>query len=472
MTAMIFSLSRKKPKPLYEQIYDQLKQAIQGQRLTAGTRLSSIRQMAEDLQVSRTTVETAYQQLTVEGYLDNRPRSGYYVADIGDHLLSFLQQASSEAWMGTPEATRLTDDTDILYDFRNGGVDPDAFPWRQWRKTVDEVYQSERRDLLFCRERFGDRQLRAEIARYLFRTRGVRSHPDQIVLAAGTQHGLSLISMLLQSVTDTIGVENPGCANARQVFRWHGLNVTSIPVEKDGIQVDAVFKAGIKAVLVTPSHQFPSGVILSIQKRIQLLQWAQQQGGWIIEDDYDGEFCYHRQPIPALQGLDRCGRVIYIGSFTKCFIPTLRVAYMVLPATWHRQFVEGFSMYDQPTSRLHQQALLLFMKRGHFERHMRRMRTLYRRKHDWLIQHLTPSLPVVRVIGREAGLHLLLEMEPIRSEQEWLKRAERYGVKLYPTSHYWNDHLPGNAPVLLMDYGGVALEHFPDALERLQRAWT
>ncbi|MDR6226472.1 MocR-like pyridoxine biosynthesis transcription factor PdxR [Desmospora profundinema] len=478
MFPITFTLSRDRGEPLYEQIYSRLKQDIESKRLPSGSRIPSVRQMAEHLQVSRHTVETAYLQLTAEGYIDNRPRSGYYVAEIEDHLLDFLDSKTIHHQKvpftkGHVEMVKAPPDDQppVLYDFRNGAVDTTAFPWSTWRKTVDEVYQSEERDLLLCRERLGDVHLREDIARYLYQVRGVRCRPDQIVLAAGSQHCLSMISVLVKSFSDSVCMEDPGCANTRQLFRWNGLKTLPVPLEEDGIRIDALKKSGTNVVFVTPSHQFPCGMIMSIQKRIQLLKWAYEQDGFIIEDDYDGEFCYHRRPIPALQGLDSNGRVIYVGSFTKCFIPTLRIAYMVLPEEWMKRFTGVFSMYDQPTSRLHQQTLHFFFKKGHFERHMRRMRTLYRRKHDLLYQNLNGQLPAVQIIGKHAGLHFLLELGASHTEHEWLEKARLHGVKVYPTSHYWTNHSVGKKPVLLMDYGGVPIEHIPDAVKRLVQAW-
>jgi GntR family transcriptional regulator/MocR family aminotransferase len=268
-------------------------------------------------------------------------------------------------------------------------------------------------------------------------------------------------------------MEEPGFHRTREALKDQGVTVKPIPLDQDGMDINHLRTSQANVTYVTPSHQFPNGMIMPISRRMELLKWAEEQAGrYIIEDDYDGEFRYKGKPIPSLQGLDPNDKVIYLGTFSKSLMPALRISYMVLPTPLIEKYNQHFTIYKQTVSRLHQQTLWQFMVNGHWERHLNRMRTVYRKKQIGLIRSIEQNLGQrVTIIGEEAGLHILVTVHNQMSEQELIERAEKIGVRVYPTSVYYENDHPGRQPMILLGFGGITEKQMEQGIRLLKTAW-
>jgi GntR family transcriptional regulator/MocR family aminotransferase len=267
-------------------------------------------------------------------------------------------------------------------------------------------------------------------------------------------------------------MEDPGYNGVRTVFQHLGLTVRPIPLEEDGIDVNALAASGARAVYITPSHQDPSGIVMPYAKRMKLLQWAANTDGLIIEDDYDGEFRYHGKPIPSLQGLDANGRVVYLGTFSKSLLPAIRISYMVLPPALLQEYRERFAEYDQTVSTVHQQTLALFMKNGEWERHIRKMRTIYQKKHDAMLFVLQTVMGgCVQIMGQDAGLSITLEVNSPRSAEELAEMAEQAGIRVYPTTAKWMNPEHARCPAFQLGFGGLSVEEMEQGIRLLYEVW-
>lgn len=471
-------------EPKYLQLYSYITKQIWNGTLTAGTRLPSIRTLAAHLHLSRNTVEAAYQQLIAEGYVENRSRIGLFVmpiegdvrqAECGDKAAERkFERELAEPLTASLDAEMDVSDSDIgiEIDFRHGNVDRERFPLIVWRKLANDLFRHRRDEALQYGHRQGEAGLRRAIAQYLYQSRGVHCTPEQIVMGAGIQHLLILICQLIRKETHSIAMEEPGYDGARAIFYHNGYEIVPIPLEAEGISVQHLREQSAGAVYVTPSHQFPQGMVMSIAKRMQLLQWANERESIIIEDDYDGEFKYGAKPVPSLQGLDGHGRVVYVGTFSKSLLPSIRLSYMVLPPWLLARYRIEFAAYEQTASKLHQMTMERFMTEGHWDKHLRKMRKLYQEKHSTLLTALSEEMGNrVRVIGQHSGLHIMLQVKHEYSEQQLIDAARTVGVKVYPTSIYRIKQEEDEQPSLLIGFGGLSLIQIREGVERLRQVW-
>ena len=452
--------------PIYLQVYEAIKLEIQAGRMTPGTKLPSKRKLAQHLQISQTTVETAYEQLMAEGYVDSFPRKGIFVKELNSDLFSVTNKIPfRENDTVQPQKEK------VQYDFSHGGIALEAFPYSIWRKlSVQSLYEEES-SLFLNGERNGEAGLREELASYLYQSRGVICTPNQIVLGAGTQFLIGLLTMMIGK--DAIySMEEPGFHRTRQVFKDQGVKLIPILLDQDGMDIKKLSESKAKVTYVTPSHQFPIGMVMPIKRRMELIHWAVENNGFIIEDDYDGEFRYKGKPIPSLQGLDSNGKVIYLGTFSKSLIPSIRISYMVLPVSLLEVYHRHFTIYKQTVSRIHQHTLWHFMKNGHWERHLNRMRTVYRKKQEVLVLMIKKLLGKrVSMIGEEAGLHVLLRVNNQMTETELIERAAKFGVKVYPTSIYYEEQKAEKETVILLGFGGLSEAEIQEGIRLLAKAW-
>jgi len=269
-----------------------------------------------------------------------------------------------------------------------------------------------------------------------------------------------------------VAMEDPGYHGVRKVFLNLGFDVRPIPLEADGIHVEKLRESGARLVYITPSHQDPTGIVMPYAKRLKLLQWAAQAEGYIIEDDYDGEFRYHGRPIPSLQGLDAAGRVVYMGTFSKSLLPAIRISYMVLPPSLLTLYLEQLADYDQTASRIHQQTLALFMKTGDWERHIRKMRTLYKKKHDALLRLLQEEMgEAIRITGQDAGISVTVEVRSRCDAQTLTELAAAAGIRVYPTDHKWLGPRDQDYPSFQFGFGGQSVEEMEAGIRLLGEAW-
>ncbi|XEC96016.1 PLP-dependent aminotransferase family protein [Paenibacillus tarimensis] len=456
---------------LYMQLYRYIRGEIAAGRIPANNRLPSIRRLSSHLGISRTPVALAYDQLLAEGYIRSQPRSGFFAAEIEAIAASPLNSRVAVP-PSLPRAYHASLEEPVRYDFGYGSVDLLSFPLTKWRKLMNRCLLSENSRLLLYGDLQGEPELRAEIAAYLHQIRGVRCLPEQIVVGAGTYHSLDLLFQLLKADVTCMAVEesvNNGVKSLLEQFRF---DCRSLRLESDGVRIEEVYASRAQAVYITPSHQFPFGMTLSVNKRMKLLRWARERQGYIIENDYDGEFNYNGRPIPSLQSLDEDGRVVYVGTFSKSLTPSFRISYLVLPPALLEQFRLRRHSYDQLASPIFQKTLQLFMQSGDFERHMRRMRSLYHKKHDVLLQAVRQVFQgVAEIIGAGSGLHILLRIRNGMSETELVHTAKQAGVNVYPTSVYALEPEQTAACTVLLGFGGLTEEEIRAGIGLLKRAW-
>jgi GntR family transcriptional regulator/MocR family aminotransferase len=457
--------------PMYVQLYDYLKNEIVAGRIPEQSRVPSVRKLADFLGISTTPVELAYNQLVAEGFLVSRPRSGYVVHSLPD---PYGKLGSGGPPFAKVRRSPLRDEKEFAYDFHLSKNDFSHFPFQIWRRLYNESLKEEQKQLLFYGDPQGEAGLRQEIAAYLYQFRGVKSAPDQIVIGAEQHQLLSILSLLLREHSLRIGVENPGYPLLPSTFRQHGYEVVPISLAEDGIQIGELYESGVRIVSVTPSHQFPRGMIMPIAKRLQLLEWANDVNGFIIEDDYDGEFRYHGRPIPSLQGLVPSSRVVYLGGFSQVLAPALCIHYLVLPESlidWYDQLYDQ-TLFEQASSRLHQRTLQLFMERGYLGKHVRKMRNLYRKKHDVLIRSIQEHFrEKAEIIGRDAGFHLLLRVNSPYSEKELLQLARGAGIRISSATYTWLHSPVQERKEFLLGFGGIEIDRIEEGIKRLKEVW-
>lgn len=443
-------LQKELPEPLYSQLYHWIKKEIEEGRLLPGTKMPSIRQLTIFLKISRNTVEAAYQQLQSEGYLESVPKSGIWVAEI--EKLSWHSIAVEH-----PILPECKSSNEVLVDFEYGNVDLEKFPLKRWKKCLADAVDQESNWLFKYGEKQGETALRREISKYLLQSRGVRATPDQILITSGTQATIALLCQLLALREEILAMEEPGYSGVRSVFEDQGCVIEPIPVEKDGLSVEHIQLCRAKAVYVTPSHQFPFGMVLSIAKRMRLLKWAYQTGGYIIEDDYDGEFRYRGQPIPSLKSLDEEERVIYLGTFSKSFLPSARLSYIVLPPSLMTQYSTKLADYNNSVSPIIQRALAFFMQSGEFERHIRRMRKMYQKKHQVLLSSIDKYMKTrVEIVGEKSGLHILLKLKGI-SASDLIEHGLAKGVRVYSPARFWLYPNSDSTSYIILGFGGLSV---------------
>lgn len=472
MLEIMPNLNSTKKEPLYLQLYEYLRKEIQKGNIPPHSKLPSQRNLANHLSLSRNTINTAYQQLVTEGYVRNEERKGLFVEEIKNEML--LTEPYSP---GIRETTNNElnayegKSIKIKYDFKYGDIDLTHFPFKLWRQLTLKSLAYEQDHLLLYGHPQGELELRKYIARYLYQSRGVECSENQIIIGAGTQY---LLSMLCKIVGRELvyGIEEPGYNRVRFIFKEYGQVVKPIPLDQNGINVTHLKDSKVKVVYVTPSHQFPLGMVMPISRRIELIKWAKETGGYVIEDDYDSEFRYEGKPIPSLQSLDSNGKVIYMGTFAKSLIPSLRLSYMVLPSKLLIEYNKHFIGYAQTVSRLHQHTLKLFIETGQWSRHLNKVRNVYKKKHNALLTAIRAHMDgKVKVMGSGAGLHVLLEPKNNMTERELIDKAKEQGVLVYPVSTFYDHPSHQEYPQILLGFAGLDENGINEGVQLLSKAW-
>ena len=490
MNDLIISLDTKADAPLYEQICEYFKQEIQEGRLAAGVRLPSSRALAGNLAVSRSTVDLAYDQLVSEGYIEAVPCKGYYVCDIeGLYYGTGRRQEQTDAGSGASQEGALEgrlhetkrqadresfkDRDGFVYDFALNGIAPGSFPHNAWRRLSRQVLTDAQDSLFALGDPCGELSLREAIAEYLYRARGVHCEPEQILVGAGNDYLLMLLCTILGR-DRRIAMENPTYRSAWHDFGHMGFERCVVNQDEQGIDVKDLEQTGADMVYVMPSHQFPMGTVMPLKRRLSLLKWAGRGERYIIEDDYDSEFRYKGKPIPALQGFDKEERVIYLGTFSKSIAPSIRISYMVLPKKLMRRYLSGENPFSVTVCRADQKILERFLREGHYERHLNRMRSLYKGKHDLLLRWLKDSMGnVCTYFGEHAGVHLLVQLKNGLSEQEAVEKAARLGVRVYGLSEFLvSGQTPPMQSTVLLGYATMPEEDLEEGIKRLTAAWS
>ena len=439
--------------PLYQQLTAEIRSAVLEGRLKPKQKLPSSRSLAKSLTISRSTVTQSYEQLESEGYLETHCGSGTYVCDhSADQWLDLLpiKQANktiakelvlSRFGQSLVSIDRLKiSEPDHEISFRYGNPAISYFPILKWRKLLNRYCNNSAALLNYTADAAGHFPLRVEIADYLGRSRAVRCTPEQVIIVNGSQQALDLITRLTINPGDWVAIENPGYLGARNCFIGQSANLEPIPVNCEGLNVEFLTQCNrnFKLVYVTPSHQFPTGVTLTLKQRIALLQWAQTTNALIIEDDYDSEYRYGEQPIPALQGMDKNQSVIYIGTFSKTMFPSLRIGYLVVPPNWIPIISKAKWLCDRFVPLLEQYALTDWIRSGYFEQHIRRMRKLYNLRRQVLIRALKKCFgDRVTIVGANAGVHLMVKIKTALSDRVIIQKAAAEGIGLISARGYY-----------------------------------
>ena len=488
---------------LTRQLYEALRQRVLDGRLVSGTRLPATRDLAAALSISRNSVVRAYDQLYAEGFIESRVGDGTYVAQlpmaeklstkVSTGLSTGLSPGLSTKWANMPEDL----DDEVIHSaglarvkdhhlpqpplgppraFRVGVPAFDLFPFEVWAKLNGAFWRKPDLEQLCYGDPAGDGRLRGLIAAYLRSSRGMQCTAEQIVITSGAQQAISLCAQLLVEPGDGVAVENPGYRAAGHAFALAGGRLHGVPVDGEGMDCQVLSTLNdCRVAYVTPSHQYPLGVVMSLARRLELLAWAERSGGWIVEDDYDGEYRYSGAPLSPLAALDRSGRVLYVGTFGKVAFPALRLGYLVLPPGLVQAFTRRRAV-DVRHSEVSTQAVMAeFMAAGHFQRHIRRMRRAALSRRNALLAGWPDGLPGVGPLPSvAAGLHMTVRVESLAREQLLLAQAHAAGVEINGLSSYW---LAGASPPadqragLVMGFAAVPEADIAQALARLRQAW-
>lgn len=455
-----YVLDSSEKTPLYEQLYRALKEDILSGALRGGEKLPSKRALAEHLNVSRITVENAYNQLLTEGYLQSRPRSGYYVEQL-DALPRPLPPSVQPLPPQEPPAP----------------PSPSAgqFPFSIWAKLMRGVLLDQHDLLLRSPPNTGLLALRQAIAGILRRSRGMEVSPERIIIGAGAEYLYNILIQLLGR-ENCFGPENPGHQKIRRVYEANSVALCPVALDESGVDMRALMASGANVLHISPSHQFPTGLVTPIGRRRQLMAWlGSRPDRWLIEDDYDSEFRFDVRPLPSLQGMaGREGPVIYLSTFSRSLAPSIRIAYMVLPRPLLARWQQRYGLYSSTVSRYEQQTLARFIREGHFTRHLARMRMEYKRRRDGLTAALEAAFgrENLRLGGLHTGLHLLLGLQSGPPEAEMVARAAAAGVRLTGLSRYYHSSGAACPPsTVVLGYGALPPSEAEAAADALKKAW-
>jgi GntR family transcriptional regulator/MocR family aminotransferase len=431
--------------PLYIQLYECVKQGILAGNIHPGDKLPSIRKLAAGLELSRTTIENAYQQLCIEGYVENRPQRGYFVAARPQPLKSRLSLSQN----------KKKEKVNYRYNLGSDCIDSESFDTGLWRRYMKDVLNSP--ELISSYGSFqGEEELRDALADYAYGVRGVAANPEQIVVGAGMQPLLSTFCGLLRNTCMTVGFEEPGFRQAEQIFRDYRCPIQILATDRDGVTLQALEHSGVEILFLNPSAR-----PMSLTRRYQVLQWAKEHNALILEDDNNGELRYNARPVPALQGIAGSEEVVYIGSFSKLLLPAVRLAYMVLPTSLADSYQEKGRYYNQTASKIEQLALARYIREGRLEKHLRRLRKVYAQKSQLFMSEL------IQAFGRQLQMELwetslCLDVYPDigLSSAQLVQRAAAVGIRL-----------AARGEGVRIGFAGIRTEAIPEVVELLRQVW-
>ncbi len=485
---------------LSQQLYQALRARVLDGRLSSGTRLPATRDLAAMLALSRNSVVRAYDQLYAEGFIESRVGDGTYVSllpKLSTEVSTGLSLCLSTGLSTFPEENTEDLSSERLFReplqrlkcnhlppprsgapraFRVGIPAFDLFPFDVWAKLQAGFWRNPSPAQLGYGDPAGEPALRDLIAAYLRRSRGLNCTAEQIVITSGAQQAISLCAQLLLQSGDGVAVENPGYRAAAHAFTLAGGRVVGVPVDEDGLDCDRLEQlTDCRLTYVTPAHQYPIGVTMSLARRLALLAWAERSGGWIIEDDYDGEYRYSGAPLAPLAALDRHGRVLYVGTFGKIAFPALRLGYLVLPSKLVQAFSQGKALAVRHSEVSSQCVMAEFMARGHFQRHIRRMRKAALKRRDVLMAGWPVDIPGLgAMLEVAAGLHVKVDVDNFAREQELVAKAESVGVEVTPLSNFWladSEEPVDKRAGLVLGFAAVPEGEIAEALMKLRKVW-
>lgn len=461
MKSFILDLNHHSNTPLYVQLYETIKKEILKGNISASEKLPSIRELSKTLSLSKTTIEAAYDQLLVEGYIYSKPQSGYYI-----NLISSMNPSLSKG-ISTIEPNDFSPVNNEKY------TDASSFDFVKWKKCSNKVLTEYTEALLLEALPQGEAFLRNEISKYVYQSRGVKCTPEQIIIGAGTQQNMHLLCNIIEGIgMDHVAFEDPGYYSARKIFLDRGFLISPISIDENGMKVKELINSPCSVAYVSPSHQFPLGSIMPIGRRYELLEWASQENRLIIEDDYDSELRYYGRPIPSLQGLDEKERVIYLGSFSSTLLPSIKISYIILPNELLENYKSVMHYYNQACSKIEQLTLALYMKEGFYQKHIKKLRKLYSTKAQIFKECMQKEMGnICKILNHPSGMHMLIEVHTEKTVDTLCKEASDIMVTTIPLTNYMIRQLHTNHPVLLLYYTQIPLADIPDAVKNLRDRW-
>lgn len=434
--------------PLYEFLYQKIRQDILTGTLTAHEKLPSKRKLARHLQISVITVENAYAQLVLEGYVYSQEKQGYFVSPLA------LETTVPIQTMPAGSQSRTDGSTTLRHPPVTEALSYTEFPFSVWARLMRQILTEENKTLLAPTPFHGVTELREAIAWHLFHFRGMTVSPGQIIIGAGTEYLYGRIIQLLGKDL-SYAVENPGYPKIARIYQHYGAVCQFIPMDDKGFSVQALTWTGAEVTHVSPSHHYPTGIVMPAGRRFDLLAWAAQHSSrYIIEDDYDSEFRYQGRPIPSLYSMDQSDKVIYINTFSRTISPSIRISYMVLPPPLVERYQSELSFYSCPVPSFEQYTLARFIRQGYFEKHLNRMKTAYRKQRDGLKSALRQAFGSIphQFIGEDAGLHFLVKVDTKKSETALIRTARASGLNLSFLSEYVHGRSDEYNATLIVDY--------------------
>ncbi len=475
MKECMFLLDAEAKEPMYQQLYSQIKEGIEKGEILVGEKLPSTRLLADLLKVSRSTIDMAYIQLLAEGYVNSVPCKGYFVEknEVLLHREIRTQEKKQSASMDKEEVRSTQEEkSSFVCDFSPNGVDKQSFPLATWKSMYREVLKEQGNELFSKGNAKGEETLRESIATYLYHARGVQCEAGQIIIGAGNDYLLMLLALIFQKLNYTIGITNVTYKKAFQIFSVYNLSVVPMDMDDSGVAMKGLKEKNPDVLYTMPSHHFPTGIVMPIGRRRELLNWANEaKNRYIIEDDYDSEFRYSGRPIPALAASDQEDRVIYMGTFSKSLAPAIRISYMLLPKSLAPFYENTVGTMSSTVSRLDQITLHQFMKEGYFERHIHRMRKLYKGKRDFLLEQLKGLENSFSISGEDAGLHILIRDKKNRNEREMIRKALKNGVKVYGISDFQIGNPVEMQTTFLIGYAECTYEEIEKGVQILKQIW-
>lgn len=445
--------------PLHIQLYESLKEDIIS-NYQINEKIPSIRKIANTYNLSKNTVESAFSQLVVEGYIDSYPKSGYIVTDTNYKIFSFKKNVNLEIKNNQKKE-------EILYDFFPARLQKETFPLKLWKRLFNKVI-NETIDFGNYSQKQGEENLRIQIANYLNHSRAVKCTENQIILGNGFTDSLGIIALMLNDTHSSFAIENPGYYIARKIFENHKYKINKIDIDKNGIKLENLKESKSKLVYITPSHQYPTGVVMPITNRLKLLEWAKNEKAYIIEDDYDSELSYENRPIPSLQGLDNDDRVIYIGTFSKALSPAIRISYTVLPKHLLEIYNQNFLYNSSKVCLMTQKTLEKFMEEGHWDRHIRKIRMLNKKKHNLMKKLLEEKLKnTIKIESKGGGLSININPTVTLDWQKLEVLAKKEKMKLY----YAKERCGDEWQALMMGFGGLKENEIEKAINTFSIIW-
>lgn len=456
-------IDNNKKIPLYEQIYNGFCRMILDGELEKGSRLKPIRNMAKELNVSNNTVSRAYQQLIEDGYVRSVPGSGFYVRKI-----LYAQKKKAEF----SKNSREQESVKCLYDFSYEMVEATNFPWSKWRRYLDQAISDEANSSsIGYEEKKGSFSLRKVLCDYVQETRGIRCTPEQVIICAGKQYAMDIIFDVLPKEYQMAGVENPSLKRVRKSFLDNGKTVAPITVKKTGLDVNALEKSKCNMLYITPSHNFPTGYVTPLTKRVQILEWAKRTNSYVIEDDFENEFFEGMQTIPAIQSMDRNGRVIYMHTLSRVLSPSIRCTYIILPAELLEAYEKRYQYYYTALPIHNQKALAGFIEDGHLERQARKTCAYNKKKCLKMQEEMQKRIPhEVKCHTVSSNNHILMEIPGCGDASVFCKKMERYGIRIYAAEEFWMEQKEKAANTFLLGIHGIEDDEIEDACELLSDA--